>query len=172
MSKAGRERVRWSSVVLVAAAAALAGCAETSIQGLFGSDGLTPGELPASVPPYPDAEVLAVAKAQFRDENYGNAARYFERAVEIDPKDGEAWLGLAASYDRLRRFDLADNAYTSAERLMGTRPEYLNNRGYSYLLRGELDRAEAYFSRALQRAPGNETITNNIRLVRSARDRP
>jgi len=158
--------------MLVVAAIGLSACAETSMQGMFGSPSLRPGELPAAAPPYPDAEVLAVAKAQFRDENYGNAARYFERAVEINADDGEAWLGLAASYDRLRRFDLADNAYKSAERLMGTRPEYLNNRGYSYLLRGELDRAEAYFSRALQRAPGNETIMNNIRLVQSARTRP
>jgi Flp pilus assembly protein TadD len=26
------------------------------------------------------------------------------------PEDAEAWIGLAASYDRVRRFDLADQA--------------------------------------------------------------
>jgi Flp pilus assembly protein TadD len=31
-----------------------------------------------------------------------------------------AWIGLAASYDRLGRFDLADQAYAAAAKLEGS----------------------------------------------------
>jgi tetratricopeptide (TPR) repeat protein len=73
-----------------------------STGGVLSSFGNNPVEieLPASVDPYPDSEVLHVAKIQFADGNYGHAARYYERAVEVAPNNAEAWLGLAASYDR------------------------------------------------------------------------
>jgi Flp pilus assembly protein TadD len=41
-----------------------------------------------------------------RASNYGLAEKHFRRAVETHPRDAEG-IGLAASYDRLRRFDLA-----------------------------------------------------------------
>jgi Flp pilus assembly protein TadD len=56
-------------------------------------------------------------------------------------RDAEAWLGLAASYDRLRRFDLADRAYAQAIGILGPKTEILNNQGYSYMLRGNFKRA-------------------------------
>jgi Flp pilus assembly protein TadD len=84
---------------------------------------------------------LSMAKRFFRDGNYGLAERYFRRAAEAGPRDAEAWLGLAASYDRLKRYDLADRAYGQVVRLTGHTPEVLNNIGYSYMLRGDYSRA-------------------------------
>ena len=46
--------------------------------------------------------------------NYGLAEENYRKAVELGPRDLDAWLGLAASYDRLKRFDLADRAYAQA----------------------------------------------------------
>ena len=69
-------------------------------------------------------------------------------AVEMYPKDAEAWVGLAASYDRLKRFDLADRAYGQATKLIGDTPELLNNKGYSLLLRGDYARAKTVLLRA------------------------
>ena len=45
---------------------------------------------------------LSLGKRHYREQNYGLAEQHFRRAVEKLPRDGEAWLGLAASYDRLR----------------------------------------------------------------------
>jgi len=80
---------------------------------------------------------LSLGKKQYRANNYGLAEKYFRRAVESHPRDAEAWLGLAASYDRLRRFDLADRAYAQAIGIVGPTLEILNNQGYSYMLRGD-----------------------------------
>jgi Flp pilus assembly protein TadD len=111
---------------------------------------------------------LVIGKRQYREKNYGLAEQHFRRAIEKAPRDGEAWLGLAASYDRLRRFDLADRAYKEALAILGPKPEVLNNVGYSYLLRGDLRAARHKFAEAQRRDPGNPTIANNLQLVDEA----
>ena len=77
----------------------------------------------------------------------------------------EAWLGLAASYDQLKRFRLADRAYAQALKITGPTAEFLNNRGYSYLLRGDMRRASQDLSAALALDPENERIRNNVRTL-------
>ena len=48
-----------------------------------------------------------------------------------------------------RRFDLADRAYAQVEKLSGRHATLLNNRGYSYMLRGDLSKARADLSAAI-----------------------
>lgn len=111
------------------------------------------------------ADDLATGKSYFRAGNFGMAERYFRRATELHPQDAEAWLDLAASYDRLRRFDLADRAYGQAIRLAGIKVEILNNQGYSYMLRGDVPRAYEKLSAARQRDPRNPYVLSNLRLL-------
>ena len=82
--------------------------------------------------------------------------------MEINPGDAAAWLGLAASYDQMKRYSLADRAYAQALKITGPTPEFLNNRGYSYLLRGDLRRASEDLSLAAAKDPENEHIQNNL----------
>jgi Flp pilus assembly protein TadD len=143
----------------------LAACNSTGGLSSFGN-GISEITLPETVEPVPDGEALKVAKVQFAEGNYGHAARYYERAVEISPNSAEAWLGLAASYDRVRRFDLADRAYRETGRLIGDRAEYYNNVGYSYLLRGEPSKARFNFLKAHELDPTSLTVNNNLELLR------
>lgn len=143
----------------------LPACNSVDSTSSFGNH-LTPSDLPDHVDPYPDNQVLQVAKSQFAQGNYGHAARYYERAVEVAPHNGEAWLGLAASYDRVRRFDLADRAYGQAGRYLGSKAEYYNNVGYSYLLRGEPAKAYGQFKKAHELDPSNPTVNNNLAMLR------
>ncbi len=99
---------------------------------------------------------LTLGKEHFRARHYGLAEMHFRRAVESRKDDAEAWLGLAASYDELKRYRLADRAPT---------PEFLNNRGYSYLLRGDLRRASQDLSEAQAKDPENEKIRNNLKTL-------
>jgi tetratricopeptide (TPR) repeat protein len=114
------------------------------------------------------ADDLTLGKRHYRERNYGLAEKHFRRAVETLPRDGEAWLGLAASYDRLKRYELADRAYREALSIFGPRPEVINNIGYSYMLRGDLKRAKLKFIEAQAKDPENPTIANNIALVDEA----
>lgn len=108
---------------------------------------------------------LQLGKKYFRSNNFGLAEKSFRTAVEKHPNDAEAWLGLAASYDRLRRFDLADRAYQQVLRLVGRTPEVLNNLGFSYLLRGDYARAQKIFREAQAKDPHNPYIEANIHLL-------
>ena len=108
---------------------------------------------------------LSLGKKQYRANNFGLAEKYFRRAVETHPRDAEAWLGLAASYDRLRRFDLADRAYAQAIKIVGPTIEVLNNQGYSYMLRGDYRRARERLIAAQRKDPGNKYVANNLHLL-------
>lgn len=122
-------------------------------------------EEPTDVKYYPSDEPRRMGKEQFGRGNYGLAERYFRDAVEKAPKDATAWIGLAASYDRLRRFDLADRANAQAVGLIGETVQILNNQGYSYMLRGDLVRARRKFLKAYDLDPTNPTIINNLELL-------
>ena len=110
-------------------------------------------------------EALKAGKVHYRNGDWGLAEENFRRAVELAPRDAEAWVGLAASYDRLRRFDLADRAYGNAIKLVGHNPVILNNLGYSNLLRGNIQEARRNFLLALEKDPTNPYIMNNIELL-------
>jgi Flp pilus assembly protein TadD len=125
-------------------------------------------QYPGSVKYFPSDESLHIAIEHFDRGNYGLAERYFRDAVEKAPNDATAWVGLAASYDRLARFDLADRAYRQIIRLTGETTQILNNLGYSYMLRGDLVRARQKFLRAYEREPNNQNVLNNIYLLNSS----
>jgi Flp pilus assembly protein TadD len=124
------------------------------------------GQNPADVKYYPSDEPVKLGIQRFYDGYFGLAQQYFQDAVEKTPKDVTAWVGLAASYDRLGRFDLADRSYAAAAKLVGhTTPSLLNNEGYSYMLRGDLGKARAKFDAALRLDPNNATAINNLALL-------
>jgi Flp pilus assembly protein TadD len=123
---------------------------------------------PGDIKYYPSDEPLKLGLEHFKKGNYGLAQRYFRDAVEKAPEDAEAWIGLAASYDRVRRFDLADQAYAQAIKLTGETVQILNDRGYSYLLRGDLTKARVKFLKAYQLDPTNPVVINNLQLLNSS----
>lgn len=135
--------------------------------------GLTPtpvpnpdtGQNPGDVKYYPSDQPARLGIQRFYEGNFGLAQQYFQDAVEKSPSDVTAWIGLAASYDRLGRFDLADQAYGAAAKLEGSTVRLLNNEGYSYMLRGDLKTARAKFQSALRLDPNNQTTLNNIKLL-------
>jgi Tfp pilus assembly protein PilF len=131
--------------------------------------GPDPVQEPTDVKYYPSDEPVRMGLEQFNRGSYGLAQRYFKDAVEKAPRDVTAWVGLAASYDRLRRFDLADQAYAAAIRLGGETVQIMNDQGYSYMLRGNLTAARRKFEKAYSLDPTNPVIANNLELLNGSR---
>ena len=146
-------------------ALALAGCETLAIEPVPTT--VTVQE-PMDAKYYPSDEPLKLGMEHFGRGDYGLAERYFRDAVEKAPRDVTAWVGLAASYDRLRRFDLADQAYAHAIKLRGPTVHILNNQGYSMMLRGNLKEARRKFLKAYELYPGNPTIANNLELLNTS----
>lgn len=118
-----------------------------------------------AAPPDDIKDDVALGQMNFLRQNYGLSEMHFRRAVETSPGDAAAWLGLAASYDQLKRWNLADRAYGQALKITGPTPEFLNNRGYSFLLRGDVRRASEDLSLAAAKDPDNEHIQNNLKTL-------
>jgi Flp pilus assembly protein TadD len=165
----GRGFVKGLSAIAAFAALTLAGC-ETVAETAHVESPATSltVQQPEQVKYYPSDEPLKLGIEHFNRGSYGLAERYFRDAVEKAPRDVTAWVGLAASYDRLARFDLADRAYAAAIRLAGETTDILNNEGYSYMLRGDLVAARKKFLKAYERQPDNPMIINNLKLLNSS----
>jgi len=115
---------------------------------------------------------VSLGKQYYRTGNFGLAERHFRAAAEAQPRNPEAWLGLAASYDELRRFDLADRAYAQAIRIAGEQVAIINNQGYSYILRGDYKRARELLLLASVKAPDNPHVQANLQLLAKRSGRP
>lgn len=113
----------------------------------------------------PQDEPVALGKVHYAAGDYGLAERQFREAVERNARSSEAWLGLAAAYDRLARFELAERAYGHLLAIEGRSPAVLNNLGYHHLLRGNLAQARSYLLEAERMDPGNPLIQGNLHLL-------
>jgi Flp pilus assembly protein TadD len=111
------------------------------------------------------ASDLEAGKVQFMEANYGLAEQKFRKAVELRSDSAEAWMGLAASYDQLGRFDFAERAYQQLFKLAGRKPEIVSNYGYSQLLRGNGKEAKKLFQEAAKVMPENSRIKANQKLL-------
>jgi Flp pilus assembly protein TadD len=165
-----RRAVRLAPLLITVAA--LGACSATKTAKPAADLDITTASVAVTATPVPQAakpldevkDDLTLGKEHFRATNYGLAELHFRKAVEANG-DAEAWLGLAATYDQLKRFELADRAYREVLKRTGPTVELLNNRGYSYLLRGNLRRASQDLSAAAAQAPENERIRNNLKVL-------
>lgn len=126
-----------------------------------------PGDEPASGSGSSGADAISEGRSAYRANHFREAENHFRRATQLDPRSSEAWLGLAASSDRLRDFAQADRAYSKAREIAGPTAEVLNNQGYSYMLRGDLKRAREALTAAQKLDPSNRYVENNLALLNS-----
>ena len=163
-----RKTYRWLAPLLIGLSVSAAGCTAKDGVLMQGFRAEPKSERTAAVQYTTFGEALLAAKTSFRNGDFGLAEAAYRRSVELNANSAEAWLGLAASYDRLRRFDLADRAYAQAAVYLKDRPAYYNNLGYSYLLRGDLMKARENFSKARDLDPDNIVVAHNIEMLRAS----
>lgn len=118
-----------------------------------------------AAPGHATIDAYASGKEHFSAGRLGLALTDFQRALEEQGPSVDRLNALAATYDRLSRFDLADSAYRQALALDPNAPQTLNNIGYSYMLRGRADLAAAYLARAQSVAKGDSVIGANLALA-------
>ena len=79
-----------------------------------------------------------------------------------------AWNVRGAYADLTGDWAMADEAYDRARQLAPDEAEVINNQGWSQLLRGNWQRAEALLKEAAARDPKAERIANNLELATAA----
>ncbi len=143
----------------IVAAVALAGCTTGSVDTT---------ETTSISPEFTDVSAadLNEGKQQFRAANYGLAEKHFRKAVELRADSAEAWMGLAASYDQLGRYDFADRAYDQLLKITGRKPQVLNNMGYSQYLRGNNKKARQLLLEAKKGMADTTVVDANLAMVK------
>ena len=152
--------VRIRTLALAASVAlALSGCTTASVDST---------KTTAITPPPTDisAADLNEGKQQFVAANYGLAEQHFRKAVELRADNAEAWMGLAASYDELGRFDFSDRAYDQLLKITGRKPQVVNNMGYSQYLRGNRKKARDLLLEARRGMADTTVVDANLALLK------
>ena len=152
-------QTKFAAVATMAAVLMITGCTTNSNVDTTKTTAIPPAAKAV------DTSDLAQGKAQFRDANYGLAEQHFRKAVELKADNAEAWMGLAASYDELGRFDFADRAYSQLLKVAGRKPQIVNNMGYSQLLRGNKKKARALLLEAKAGMADPTVVNANLALL-------
>lgn len=156
-----------TGLALAIALPLLAGCSSMGSMSSYGGKQQQVAVL-ANIGDYTSDAALAEAKGHFRSGDFGHSAALYKRVVELSPKNAEGYIGLSASYDRLRRFELSDRVYTALYAITGGTAQYYNNVGYSYMLRGNVTAALTNFRKAQKLDPENVVVGNNIQILANA----
>jgi Flp pilus assembly protein TadD len=154
-------QIQFTAMVVVATVAIVSGCTSSKIDKT---------ETTAIAPVAQDVSQadLTAGKTQFREANYGLAEKHFRKAVELNAGNAEAWMGLAASYDQLGRFDFADRAYDQLLKLAGRKAQVVNNMGYSQLLRGNRNKAQTLLLEARVGIADPTIVDANLALLKKS----
>ncbi len=139
--------------VALASTILLAGCGGGSMPDISGMRAISPN---AEVSDY------QAGKLHFGEGRFGLALKSFHAAKRQDPTSVPTLNALAASYDRIQRFDLAQVYYDKALAIEPRSAQTLNNIGYSMLLRGDRTEALAYFDKAKTIDPLNMVVAANM----------
>ncbi len=107
----------------------------------------------------------ALGKTYLLAGQTGLAVDSFLKAVSKNPKSIQTLNALAAAYDELHRYDLADKYYNAALDIDPHSAQTLNNLGYSHLLRGDVAEAKKYLDESKTVARGDATINANLALA-------
>ena len=90
----------------------------------------------------------ALGKKQFADGLYGMALKSFRVALAKEPRSLDHLNAVAATYDKLGRFDLAERYYARALGVDPDSVQTLNNIGYSFLIQKDYVSARYYLEQA------------------------
>jgi len=84
---------------------------------------------------------------------YEEAVKQFQSAAELEPTNGDAYIGLAGAYDRLGKTQDAENTY---KKIIALRPNYwlgYNLLGAFYLRQAQYDDASKMFQKVVALTP-------------------
>lgn len=103
-----------------------------------------------------------LGKKQFAQGLYGMALKNFRVALVQDPKSLDRLNAVAATYDKLGRFDLAERYYAQALGIDPNSVQTLNNVGYSFLMRKDYISARYYLEQAAKVAKAEDHYTSVV----------
>jgi serine phosphatase RsbU (regulator of sigma subunit)/anti-sigma regulatory factor (Ser/Thr protein kinase)/tetratricopeptide (TPR) repeat protein len=108
----------------------------------------------------------------YREGLYARAIEEFRKAIECDPKFGEAYQCIGDSHFRLGQLDKAKQFYLTAKELNPDNIDVLENLGVIYANQGDYRRSVWQWGEVIKRDPSRQDIIERIkRMQRVIRQR-
>lgn len=114
---------------------------------------------------------FAAANSRLAEErgDVENAKKMYHEAVQINPRNADAFWRLALLHIREREFEEATAAFEKAVEADAQNSALCSDFGYHLYLAGDLERAEYYLRNTVRVSPGDKRACNNLGLVLAAR---
>jgi Flp pilus assembly protein TadD len=93
------------------------------------------------------------------------AVRFLERASTLNPKDWRALSAYGVALDQIGEHELARTKYDLAILQAPNSPQIMNNKGLSFAMSGDLDRAKATLRAAASVRGSDARVRQNLALV-------
>ncbi len=114
---------------------------------------------------------LELARLMSDRKRYDDALKLVREVTATQPKLEEAYILLGFIALQMMRLDDAEQAYMQALKLNPKSADAMVGLGAVAFYRNRLDEAEAWFTRALEINPNNPYATQNLELVKRAKER-
>jgi len=98
-------------------------------------------------------------------KDFDRAAKFYKKALEIDPGASKASLAMAIVYTKTGRYDEAKEYYLRSIAADSNNPTAYNNLGLWYDREGNPEVARDYFLKAIDLKPGFAQAHNNLGMV-------
>ncbi len=94
--------------------------------------------------------------------NYGQALGAYDRAINLNPRDAEAYMGRGYVHQRLGNYHGAIADFSRAIELMPNNATPFFLRGMAYSMSGDNERAVKDYWQSIARDPGNSDVYFNL----------
>jgi serine/threonine protein kinase/Flp pilus assembly protein TadD len=99
----------------------------------------------------------------YRDAGqYDPAVQEFRRALQLEPKNYQAYTELGYTYEKAEKLDEAENAYKSALKLRPFYADAYSYLAYFYFIHGRVADAEKMFLKVARLTPGDTWAYSNL----------
>ncbi len=131
---------------------------------------ISPGIPPPSKKPLPDIKEKPInAREYFHRgcsyhelEMYGEAIKYYQKAIRMKPDFAEAFVNLGVAYYQLGKYSKAIDAYEKAVHLNPRSSSIYNKLGSTYITHGSYSKALDSFKKATEIEPKNPVAHYNL----------
>ncbi|MDV6332145.1 tetratricopeptide repeat protein [Asticcacaulis sp. 201] len=109
--------------------------------------------------------LLAAARAHIADNNAFFAIDSLQHALELKPKNWQAWSLLGVAFDQTKRPEDAQNAWAKALQISPDNPVVLTNMAMAKVTRGDFVGAEPLLRTAAAQTGATMQVRQNLALV-------
>ena len=120
--------------------------------------------------PSSNEAAYGLSRVARREGHWDESVAYFERALNLDPRNVDVLTGAAVAYANLRQFPAALKLYDRALDITPNDPDVMSTKASIYQAQGNVQEAAKFLSEIDEQAPSEDTFQTKITQLRLERN--